>query len=56
MACDLWLVPLVDVLSRSPENPFREDLAVYNAALTARGLPGVPVYEFAPGSPVGWSR
>ncbi|MEY9943860.1 hypothetical protein [Kitasatospora sp. GAS1066B] len=49
MACDLWLVPLVDVLSRSPENPFREDLAVYNAALTARGLPGVPVYEFAPG-------
>ncbi|WP_035799460.1 hypothetical protein [Kitasatospora mediocidica] len=49
MACDLWLVPLVDVLSHSPENPFREDLTVYNAALVASGLPQVPVFEYAPG-------
>ncbi|MDH6111799.1 hypothetical protein P3T36_002113 [Kitasatospora sp. MAP12-15] len=49
MACDLWLVPLVDVLSHSPENPFRQDLTVYNAALVASGLPEVPVYAYAPG-------
>lgn len=49
MACDLWLVPLVDVLTHSPENPFREDLMRYNAALAAHGLPEVPVYEYVPG-------
>ena len=49
MACDLWLVPLVDVLSHSPENPFRDDLVVYNAALAAHGLPEVPVYQYVPG-------
>jgi len=49
MACDLWLVPLVDVLTHSPENPFRDDLLRYNAALAAHGLPEVPVYEYVPG-------
>lgn len=49
MACDIWLVPLVDVLCHSPENPFREDLDVYNAALTAHGLPEVPVFHYMPG-------
>ena len=49
MACDLWLVPLVDVLSHSPENPFRDDLVVYNTALAAHGLPEVPTYQYVPG-------
>ncbi|MFB7662664.1 hypothetical protein ACFC1R_01785 [Kitasatospora sp. NPDC056138] len=49
MACDLWLVPLVDKLTHSPENPFRDDLRRYNLALTAQGLPEVPVYEHMPG-------
>lgn len=49
MACDLWLVPLVDVLIHSPDNPFRDDLARYNAALAGRALPEVPVYGYAPG-------
>ncbi|KQV19559.1 MULTISPECIES: hypothetical protein [unclassified Kitasatospora] len=48
MACDLWLVPLVDVLTHSPENPFRDDLVRYNAALVAHGLPEVPVYRYSP--------
>ncbi|MDH6123706.1 hypothetical protein [Kitasatospora sp. GP82] len=49
MACDLWLVPLVDKLTHSPENPFREDLLRYNGALASQGLPEVPVYQYAPG-------
>ena len=28
MACDLWLVPLVDVLCHSPDNPFAEETRV----------------------------
>ncbi|WP_377270461.1 hypothetical protein [Peterkaempfera sp. SMS 1(5)a] len=49
MACDIWLVPLVDVLCHAPENPFRDDLDVYNAALLSHGLPEVPVYRYMPG-------
>lgn len=49
MACDIWLVPLVDVLCQSPENPFRDDLEVYNAALAEHGLPEVPVFRYMPG-------
>ncbi|MET9493473.1 hypothetical protein [Streptomyces sp. NPDC006552] len=49
MACDLWLVPLVDVLCHSPDNPFAEELALYDKALHAAGLPPVPVYAYMPG-------
>ncbi|MCF6523585.1 hypothetical protein [Streptomyces sp. JJ36] len=49
MACDLWLVPLVDVLCHSPDNPFAEELATYDRALTGAGLPTVPVYGYVPG-------
>ncbi|GAB2583331.1 hypothetical protein GCM10027168_15100 [Streptomyces capparidis] len=49
MACDLWLVPLVDVLCHSPDNPFHEDLALYNRALERAGLPPVPVFSYMPG-------
>ncbi|MGW2015540.1 hypothetical protein [Streptomyces sp. NPDC001927] len=49
MACDLWLVPLVDVLCHSPDNPFAEEIAAYDTALTASGLPTVPVYAYMPG-------
>lgn len=49
MACDLWLVPLVDVLCHTPDNPFAEELAQYNNVLTAAGLPQVPVYQYMPG-------
>ncbi|KRV48466.1 hypothetical protein AQ490_04240 [Wenjunlia vitaminophila] len=49
MACDLWLVPLVDVLCHSPDNPFHDDLAAYNRALAGAGLPPVPVYSYMPG-------
>lgn len=49
MACDLWLVPLVDVLIQNTENPFAEDLGRYNAALLGHGLPRVPVYRYSPG-------
>ncbi|MEV0846346.1 hypothetical protein AB0J21_10800 [Streptomyces sp. NPDC049954] len=49
MACDLWLVPLVDVLCHSPDNPFAEEIATYDQALGAAGLPPVPVYAYMPG-------
>lgn len=49
MACDLWLVPLVDVLCHSPDNPFAEEIATYDRALAASGLPPVPVYGYVPG-------
>ncbi|OKJ16719.1 hypothetical protein [Kitasatospora sp. CB01950] len=49
MACDLWLVPLVDVLTHSPENPFRDDLNRYNGVLAQYGLPPVPVNPYVPG-------
>ncbi|GAA1924809.1 hypothetical protein GCM10009716_36360 [Streptomyces sodiiphilus] len=49
MACDLWLVPLVDVLCHSPDNPFAEELADYDAALAEAGLPPVPVLGYVPG-------
>ncbi|MFD7323598.1 hypothetical protein ACFV9D_21285 [Streptomyces sp. NPDC059875] len=49
MACDLWLVPLVDVLCHSPDNPFAEEIAAYDKALTASGLPTIPVYAYMPG-------
>ncbi|KUF13338.1 MULTISPECIES: hypothetical protein [Streptomyces] len=49
MACDLWLVPLVDVLCHSADNPFAEELAVYDKALGEAGLPSVPVYAYMPG-------
>lgn len=49
MACDLWLVPLVDVLCHSPENPFAEEIARYDKALGAAGLPPVPVHGYMPG-------
>ncbi|MET7639390.1 hypothetical protein [Streptomyces sp. NPDC005438] len=49
MACDLWLVPLVDVLCHSPDNPFAEEIATYDKALNASGLPSVPVYAYMPG-------
>ncbi|MCX0244671.1 hypothetical protein, partial [Streptomyces drozdowiczii] len=49
MACDLWLVPLVDVLCHSPDNPFAEEIALYDKALGKAGLPPVPVYAYMPG-------
>ncbi|MEU4198752.1 hypothetical protein [Streptomyces sp. NPDC045470] len=49
MACDLWLVPLVDVLCHSPDNPFSEEIAAYDQALTEAGLPPVPVFSYMPG-------
>lgn len=49
MACDLWLVPLVDVLCHSPDNPFSEELASYDRALEEAGLPPVPVFGYMPG-------
>ncbi|MER5489580.1 hypothetical protein ACSMX9_12480 [Streptomyces sp. LE64] len=49
MACDLWLVPLVDVLCHSPDNPFAEELALYDRTLAESGLPPVPVYAYMPG-------
>lgn len=49
MACDLWLVPLVDVLCHGPDNPFAEEIAAYDRALTAAGLPPVPVQNYMPG-------
>ncbi|MFI7101971.1 hypothetical protein ACIBK8_21730 [Streptomyces sp. NPDC050161] len=49
MACDLWLVPLVDVLCHSPDNPFSEEIASYDKALTEAGLPPVPVFSYMPG-------
>ncbi|MFC5953080.1 hypothetical protein ACFP51_00820 [Streptomyces pratens] len=49
MACDLWLVPLVDVLCHTPDNPFAEELAQYNEVLAEAGLPPVPVYQYMPG-------
>lgn len=49
MACDLWLVPLVDVLCHSPDNPFAEEIARYDKALGEAGLPPVPVYAYMPG-------
>ncbi|MEU9358846.1 hypothetical protein AB0M10_12205 [Streptomyces sp. NPDC051840] len=49
MACDLWLVPLVDVLCHSPDNPFAEEIAVYDKALDEAGLPPVPVHPYMPG-------
>ncbi|MGV2919835.1 hypothetical protein [Streptomyces alfalfae] len=49
MACDLWLVPLVDVLCHSPDNPFAEELAVYDKALNGAGHPSVPVFSYMPG-------
>ncbi|MBK3606614.1 hypothetical protein JHN62_34735, partial [Streptomyces sp. MBT54] len=49
MACDLWLVPLVDVLCHSADNPFAEEIAVYDKALNDAGLPPVPVYAYMPG-------
>jgi hypothetical protein len=49
VACDLWLVPLVDVLCHSPDNPFAEEIARYDKALGDAGLPPVPVYGYMPG-------
>ncbi|GAA3151321.1 hypothetical protein GCM10010449_82100 [Streptomyces rectiviolaceus] len=49
MACDLWLVPLVDVLCHSPDNPFAEEIAAYDKALHEAGLPPVPVFAYMPG-------
>jgi hypothetical protein len=49
VACDLWLVPLVDVLCHSPDNPFAEEIAAYDKALGAAGLPPVPVHGYMPG-------
>ncbi|OIJ87675.1 hypothetical protein [Streptomyces colonosanans] len=49
MACDLWLVPLVDVLCHTPDNPFADELALYDKALGEAGLPTVPVYPYMPG-------
>ncbi|MFF7725962.1 hypothetical protein [Streptomyces sp. NPDC008001] len=49
MACDLWLVPLVDVLCHSPDNPFAEEIAAYDKALGDAGLPPVPVFGYMPG-------
>ncbi|CAM5616457.1 putative protein OS=Streptomyces antimycoticus OX=68175 GN=SANT12839_051730 PE=4 SV=1 [Streptomyces antimycoticus] len=49
MACDLWLVPLVDVLCHSPDNPFAEEIAAYDKALSDAGLPPVPVFSYMPG-------
>ncbi len=49
MACDHWLVPLVDVLCHSPDNPFAEEIAAYDQALGEAGLPPVPVFGYTPG-------
>jgi hypothetical protein len=49
VACDLWLVPLVDVLCHSPDNPFAEEIARYDKALGDAGLAPVPVYGYMPG-------
>lgn len=49
MACDLWLVPLVDVLCHSPDNPFADEIASFDKALGEAGLPPVPVYRYMPG-------
>jgi hypothetical protein len=49
LACDLWLVPLVDVLCHSPDNPFAEEIAAYDKVLTEAGLPQIPVYAYMPG-------
>jgi hypothetical protein len=49
LACDLWLVPLVDVLCHSPDNPFAEELAAYDRALADAGQPPVPVHGYMPG-------
>ncbi|MDG4860384.1 hypothetical protein P8605_19860 [Streptomyces sp. T-3] len=49
MACDLWLVPLVDVLCHTPDNPFAQELALYDKALGEAGLPPVPVHAYMPG-------
>ncbi|MBW1604700.1 hypothetical protein JJV70_21900 [Streptomyces sp. JJ66] len=49
MACDLWLVPLVDVLCHSPDNPLAEEIALYDQALREAGLPPVPVHGYMPG-------
>ncbi|MDQ0788248.1 hypothetical protein [Streptomyces sp. B3I8] len=49
MACDLWLVPLVDVLCHTPDNPFAEELALYDKALAEAGMGPVPVYQYMPG-------
>ncbi|WP_431782040.1 hypothetical protein [Streptomyces chumphonensis] len=49
MACDLWLVPLVDVLCHSPDNPLAEEIAAYDKALHQAGLPPVPVHGYMPG-------
>lgn len=49
MACDLWLVPLVDVLCHSPDNPFADEIATYDRALADAGLPPVPVYGYVAG-------
>ncbi|MER5477303.1 hypothetical protein ABT026_10000 [Streptomyces sp. NPDC002734] len=49
MACDLWLVPLVDVLCHTPDNPFAEELAVYDRALMATGAQPVPIHQYTPG-------
>jgi hypothetical protein len=49
LACDLWLVPLVDVLCHSTDNPFAEEIAAYDKALTEANLPRVPVYSYMPG-------
>jgi hypothetical protein len=45
----VWLVPLVDVLCHSPDNPFAEELGSYDKALAEAGLPPVPVYSYMPG-------
>ena len=49
MACDLWLVPLVDVLCHNPDNPFAQELAEYDRALAEAGLPPVPVFGYVAG-------
>ncbi|WP_436771818.1 hypothetical protein [Yinghuangia sp. YIM S09857] len=49
MDCDVWLVPLVDALCHNPENPFKDELAAYDAVLTASGLPPVPVFTWSEG-------
>jgi hypothetical protein len=49
VACDLWLVPLVDVLCHSPDNPFAEEIAAFDKALGEAGLPPVPVHGYVPG-------
>lgn len=49
MACDVWLVPLVDVLCHSPGTPFAEELAAYDRALAEAGLPPVPVTGYVAG-------